>query len=271
MASPEIVNIKGGKASQINRGEIGTERENLNTALKRILIPLSESGRLNFEKNHFAAVKDLYLMLWKNHNRNNDELTTTLWHEFIKAILTQLFCEHHDVSFERGESGMARSVQESQGKLKLLVKLILKHCAPFVKLEILLSHLQQTSNVENTRNLSIILGVLFHNCCNKEQHDQAVDVLIKLAQNPSISSKIHRLCICLACSLENKTMLVEAARDLGGDYLDVIARKLCNWLTNVSTHQSVATPQDKMKRPVTKRASIPGNFISLTFLISQGI
>ena len=260
MSSTEAVtNFQDRGTSSLNNPE-DTENEEINVAIKKILVSLSESKRSYLEKKEYTAIKDMHLKMVSKGQRNNklSGLTSSMmWHEFVKMLLARFLIKPKDGANENKRS---RGIGENQ--CKLFVKMILKDCAPAVDLKVLTNHIQITSNLTNTYNLSVLLSCLFHNCSDKDEHDQTTNIVMKLAQNPNISSKIHRLCICLICSLENQTFFLESVREISVDCLDVVAKKLCNWLVNVSSHQTISTPQEKMKPTSMKKVYIKSGYLS---------
>ena len=255
------------KGATVNMSSTVTnaEQERTYQVMKRISILLSESGNAQLDKNCFNAMKDLQLTLSRSDTEIPYGLASTIWHELVKLILTKLFIQPAVESTDGSERRRSRLAQDSRSKFKLIAKLIFKDCAPFLDWQILTNHLQLASNLANTANLSILLSTLFHNCSEKEQYDQSVGIVVKLAQDPNVSSKIHRFCVGLLCSLENQTLFLEAAKSLSVDRLDVIAKKFCNWLINASSHQTVSTPQDKVKMVCGKRVSAKKYDFSCSF------
>ena len=242
------------EGASLSRSEI-IENEKVNSVIKGILLFLSELSRPYLDKKELIAIKNFHLMLLERkngRNRLNERLTaSTLWYEFVKILLAKLLLQPREDLANANESRKSRVIGGNH--TKILVKMILKDCSPSIDVKMMLHHLQLTSNRWNTLNLSILLSCLFQNWRDKDEHDQIVSMVMKLVQNSSISSGIHRLCICLFCSLENKTMFLESAREMSIDSPGVVARKLVNWLTNVSSLPNISTPTDVMKKAHRKK------------------
>ena len=258
MAATEAITTltKGRNVSPVIVEDV--ENEKVNAAIKEVLVFLSELSRPFLDKRELSAIRNLHLMLLERKhfgNRVYERITSsTLWHEFVKILLTKLLLQAREDLSNANESKRSGRIGGTQ--TKLLVKMILKDCSPAVDVKILLHHLQLTNNRANTYNLSILLSCLFHNWCDKDEHDSVVSTLIRLTQNPSVSSRIHRLCISLFCSLENKALFLESAREISVDSPDVVARKLVNWLTTVSSVQNISTPAEKIKQASMKKVNM---------------
>ena len=251
MASSEVIkNRSKGNSLRLSTTE-DMDIEKVNSAIKGVVVLLSESDRPSLEKKEVSTIRNLHLMLLDATRLCNGITSSTLWHEFVKILLMKLLMKGKDHLASANESRKLRLVVGNQAKL--FVKMILKSSSPFVDTTILLHHLQLMSDRTNTHNLSILLDCLLQNIRNKEEHDQIVNALMKLTQNSLISSRIHRVCIGLFCSLENKTLFLESAREISVDCPDAVARKIVNWLINVSSLQNMSTPADKIRQASMKK------------------
>ena len=251
MASSEVITNRSKGNSLHSPTAEDMDIGKLNSAIKGVMVLLSESDRPSLEKKDVSTIRNLHLMLLCATRLCNELTSSMLWHEFVKILLMKLLMKGKDHLASASESRKLLLVVGNQAKL--LVKMILKSSSPFVDTTILLHHLQLMSDRTNTHNLSILLDCLLQNIRNKEEHDQIVNALMKLTQNSLISSRIHRMCIGLFCTLENKTLFLESAREISSDCPDVVARKIVNWLINVSSLQNMSTPADKVRQASMKK------------------
>ena len=174
--------------------------------------------------------------------------------EFFGALMSKMLPSVSEI-------GSSRTKGVVKLKNKVLLKILMKEWSPQINTRFIVDHVEL--NLANKHNLQILLGVLLHCCADKYQFDIISLKILQVMKNSNVSSRIHRFCINLFCSIEKKAWLFQAI-DTDPEAFQGATRKLCNWLIYTPSHQGLTSSQTKTTKPSVGRKVETCNFISYT-------